>query len=68
VESKEVTLGQFFVERVQVESGLEPGDIVVATGHQKLRPGAKVTPKPYEAIENPNLALGANGTSVICEF
>lgn len=68
VQSKEVILGLFFVNQVQVESGLEAGEVVVALGHQKLRPGAKVDPQPYEPITNPNLDLGVNGTAVPCEF
>jgi membrane fusion protein (multidrug efflux system) len=68
VQSKEVILGLFFVEQVQVEDGLEAGAVVVAVGHQKLRPGAKVDPKPYEPINNPNLDLGLSSATVPCEF
>jgi membrane fusion protein (multidrug efflux system) len=64
----EITLGLFFATQVQIESGLQAGDVVVAAGHQKLRPGAKVAPQPYEPIDNPNLDLGVNGTAVPCEF
>jgi membrane fusion protein (multidrug efflux system) len=68
VQSKDVILGLFFVSQVQVEAGLQAGEVVVTTGHQKLRPGAKVDPKPYEPITNPNLDLGVNGSAVPCEF
>lgn len=68
VQNKEITLGLFFVSQVQVEEGLRAGEVVVAAGHQKLRPGAKVDPKPYEPITNPNLDLGVNGSAAPCEF
>ena len=68
VQSKEVILGLSFVSQVQVESGLQAGEVVVVAGHQKLRPGAKVDPKPYAPITNPNLDLGVNGSTVPCEF
>jgi membrane fusion protein (multidrug efflux system) len=68
VQSKEVILGLFFVKQVQVESGVHAGELVVAAGHQKLRPGAKVEPRPYEPVDNPNVDLGVNGDTVPCEF
>ena len=64
----EVSLGQFFANRVQIEQGLGQGDVVVAAGHQKLRPGAKVVPQTYEPVANPNLQLGSDGTAIACEF
>ena len=30
-----------------VERGLKPGDRVIVEGQLKVRPGARVTPKPY---------------------
>lgn len=68
VQSKEVILGLFFVKQVHVESGLHAGEVVVAAGHHKLRPGAKVDPQPYEPTDNPNVDLGVNGSAVPCEF
>jgi membrane fusion protein (multidrug efflux system) len=68
VQSKEVILGLFFVAQVHVEDGLKAGEIVVAAGHHKLRPGAKVEPRPYEPTDNPNVDLGRNGAAVPCEF
>jgi membrane fusion protein, multidrug efflux system len=68
VQNREVSLGLFFVNQVQIEDGLEAGEVVVAVGHQKLRPGAKVDPKPYASIDNPNVDLGLNGAAVPCEF
>jgi len=68
VQSKEVILGLSFISQVQVEDGLQAGEVVVTAGHQKLRPGAKVDPKPYTPITNPNLDLGVNGSAVSCEF
>lgn len=65
--ANDVVLGELFADRVQVTSGLRPGDIVVAVGHQKLRPGAPVETEPYRPIENPNLDLGtAAGASLDC--
>ena len=32
-----------------VEQGLKPGDRVIVEGQLKVRPGARVTPKPYRA-------------------
>jgi membrane fusion protein, multidrug efflux system len=32
-----------------VEQGLKPGDSVIVEGQLKVRPGARVTPKPYAA-------------------
>jgi hypothetical protein len=52
---------------VEVESGLEGGDVVVTAGHQKLRPGATVVLEPHRPVENPNLALGGGGALEGCE-
>ncbi len=64
----EIRLGQFFMNRVQIEHGLSPGDSIVVAGHQKLGPGAKVAPQAYEPVANPNLALGADNKTMECEF
>ena len=64
----EIRLGQFFMNRVQIEHGLSPGDSIVVAGHQKLGPGAKVAPQSYEPVANPNLALGADNKTMECEF
>ena len=32
-----------------IESGLQPGETVVAEGTQRVRPGTEVTPKPYSS-------------------
>jgi membrane fusion protein (multidrug efflux system) len=66
--ANEVTLGQYFVDRVEVASGLRPGDVVVAAGLQKLRGGAHVEQQPYERIANPNLELGFESIADSCEF
>lgn len=68
VQSKEVIVGLSFVSQVQIEDGVHAGDVVVTAGHQKLRPGAKVDPKPYEPTVNPNVDLGMNGSAMPCEF
>jgi membrane fusion protein (multidrug efflux system) len=62
----DVTLGEYLAGEVQVTDGLTQGAIVVATGHQRLRPGAKVDAKPYEPTDNANLLLGSAETR--CDF
>jgi multidrug efflux pump subunit AcrA (membrane-fusion protein) len=63
---RDIRLGTFFVDGVQVLAGVEPGDTVVAAGHQKLRPGAPTSPQPYQPTENPNLELGWLGPDGDC--
>jgi len=63
---REVKLGSFFVDGVQVPAGIDAGDRVVVAGHQKLRPGAATRPQPYEPTRNPNLELGWFGPGVDC--
>ena len=46
VASRQVRLGQFALQQVEVLSGLKPGDTLIVAGHQKLRPGARVRPSP----------------------
>jgi membrane fusion protein (multidrug efflux system) len=57
----EVRLGEFFVDGVQVKSGLEPGARVVVAGQQKLRPGAETQPSEHRPTTNPNVDLGRLG-------
>ncbi len=68
VESRDVVLGVLHSDRVQILNGVVAGEIVVATGHQKLRPGAKVVAQAYTPVENPNLALGSDGAVFGCEL
>ncbi|HWN50321.1 MAG TPA: MdtA/MuxA family multidrug efflux RND transporter periplasmic adaptor subunit [Xanthobacteraceae bacterium] len=42
---KPVTLGPSSAERIEIQSGLTPGDRVVVDGADKLRNGAKVVPR-----------------------
>jgi membrane fusion protein (multidrug efflux system) len=65
---QEVELGEFFADRVQVVSGLEAGQTIVAAGHQKLRPGVRLAAETYRPVDNPNLALGAARTLAECNF
>lgn len=44
-----ISLGTRGPEMVEVTSGLEAGQTVVTSGHQKLYPGARVAPIPHEA-------------------
>ncbi len=67
--SQPVRLGQFTPRRVEVLSGLKPGDTIIVAGHQKLRPGDRVQPRPYEPVENTNLELGMSRTLLAtCDF
>ena len=59
VEARQVEPGRFLVEGVEIISGLGVGERIVGAGHQKLRPGSRVTPLPWQPTENPNLSLGA---------
>ena len=69
VASQHVRLGQFALQQVEVLSGLKPGDTIIVAGHQKLRPGDRVQPSPYEPVENTNLALGASSALLTtCDF
>jgi RND family efflux transporter MFP subunit len=44
-----VTLGESIGSEFIVNSGLKPGDRVVAEGIQKVRPGMRVNPRPFVA-------------------
>tara|TARA_R110002012_G_scaffold55069_6_gene140687 strand:+ start:2129 stop:3403 length:1275 start_codon:yes stop_codon:yes gene_type:complete len=48
LELRHVTLGQASGNRWVVESGLAVGEQIVVEGFQKIRPGAKVTPQPWQ--------------------
>ncbi len=43
---RNVKLGQSTPERASIIDGLQPGELVVAEGVQRVRPGAKVVPSP----------------------
>jgi multidrug efflux pump subunit AcrA (membrane-fusion protein) len=49
VSLKSVVVDRYLNDVVVVSSGLNPGDTIVATGLQLLRPGEKVTAKPGAA-------------------
>ncbi len=51
-ELRMVLTGRILDNRWVIESGLQPGDQVVAEGFQKLRPGAPVAPQPWKAASN----------------
>lgn len=55
---RSVVPGQFLPAVVEIVTGLEVGETVVAAGHQKLRPGATVESSPWQPTGNPNLELG----------
>lgn len=50
VELRTVVVGRTIGERYVVESGLQPGDRVIAEGFQKTGPGATVKPEPFVAV------------------
>jgi membrane fusion protein (multidrug efflux system) len=60
-EQHDVALGEFFVDGVQIASGIAAGDTVVVAGQQKLRPGALAAPSPWTPVANPNLEIGRYG-------
>ena len=49
VEIRPVKVGERVGSQWIIETGLKPGDRVIAEGTQKVRPGAIVTPKPLRA-------------------
>jgi membrane fusion protein (multidrug efflux system) len=49
VEIRTVKVGPRYEQGWVIADGLKPGERVVAEGLQKIRPGAKVEPKPYVA-------------------
>ena len=55
---RELTPGDYFLNEVEVVSGLELGTQVIVAGHQKTRPGQTVQPVPWEPVRNPLLELG----------
>jgi RND family efflux transporter MFP subunit len=48
-EPRPVELGQAVLDRMEVISGLIPGDVVVVRGNERLRPGQAVSPRPAAA-------------------
>jgi RND family efflux transporter MFP subunit len=56
-----VTLGDFFVDGVRIESGVAAGERVVVSGQQKLQPGTPIDARPWEPTRNPNVELGRYG-------
>jgi membrane fusion protein (multidrug efflux system) len=63
-----IVVGEIRTGMVEIQSGLKPGDVVITTGHQKVRPGARVIPQPHESVKNPNLDLGKADAGVECWF
>lgn len=49
IDIRTVTLGETSGTEYIVDSGLKPGERVVAEGIQKVRPGMRVNPKPFVA-------------------
>ena len=57
VEIRTVKVGPRYEESWVITDGLKPGERVVAEGLQKVRPGAKVQPKPFvtDATRKPSV-------------
>lgn len=69
VKRRSVTLGHLALRKVEILAGLTPGDVVVVSGHQKLRPGVPVQTSQYQPVQNDNLSLGTNKTLLAtCDF
>jgi membrane fusion protein (multidrug efflux system) len=56
VELRSVTAGDVTGDRWVIEEGLRPGELVVVEGFQKIRPGAKVAPQPWQRGEQTTAA------------
>lgn len=59
VVSKPVTTGAAVGDRWIISSGLQPNDVVIVEGFQKLRPGAVVKPIPWKPAAEPGAAPAA---------
>jgi membrane fusion protein (multidrug efflux system) len=64
---RDVTPGQFYMDRVRILSGVVAGDLVVTAGQQKLQPGAPTRPSPWTPTTNPNLTLGQEQGDCVVE-
>ena len=49
---KEVTVSEWDKDSVLISEGLMDGDVIITSGHQKIHPGSKVTPKEFNSIHN----------------
>ena len=52
---RQVTVGAIQGTDMLITAGLQPGDQVIVNGLQKLRPGAAVNPKPWQAGTPPQI-------------
>lgn len=53
-EPRNVTLGQSLGSEWVVETGLENGETIIADGVQKVQPGGKITPEPWQPANPAN--------------
>jgi membrane fusion protein (multidrug efflux system) len=67
-ERRAVRTGDVDQRFVEILRGVASGDRVVTSGHQKIRPGAKVEAKPWQPIDNSNLDLGSVPEEADCWF
>ena len=68
VEPRPVRPGRFYPDVAEVLDGLAEGEVVVAAGHQKLRPGARIVPQPWRRTNNPNLGRGTDSADDCLEI
>ncbi len=52
---KDVTVSRWDKDLVLISDGLMINDVIITAGHQKVRPGSQVIPKPFNDIHNPML-------------
>lgn len=57
---REVIVTSWEKDSVIISEGLKEGDIIVTSGHQKLKSGMKVITKPYQPIYNQQLIKETN--------
>ena len=60
---KEVTVSKWDRDSIVISDGLMIGDVVITSGHQKVHPGSKVTPKLFNTIHNPILDKEVHDTT-----
>ena len=56
-----VAVGPEIDGKALVYKGLNPGDVVIVEGFQKIRPGAPVQPMPWDPGKNTAAGVGQNG-------
>ena len=60
IELRKVTAGGVAGDRWVIEEGLQPGEVVVVEGFQKIRPGVQVSPQPWQTGDPTTAAPAAD--------